>query len=260
MTKKKRVAIIASVCILLIAAVGLVCLQGKRYNHGNSGSPEAKMYAAKALNVVKSLDSGDYKDAIKDFTANAKEDIDPRQFGDEWLQIEKTWGPFKSCEILNAEDEYEERDVAYSVCITCRFEKGTMRTVVDFGPQKQISYVNFEGKPENPDETKMYADKAINVIKSFEARDYENLVRDYEPRLQKMCNPQQMVQGWSEVTKQFGQLNSYKITDSEDKYEHGLVHVVYMDCKFEKGKMYMVVGFDAQKKICSMCMSDKPQR
>ncbi|MCE5324396.1 DUF3887 domain-containing protein [bacterium] len=259
MTKKKGIAIISSAFFLLIAAVWLVVFQSNRYNHGDSGDPEAKMYAAKALNVIKSLDARDCNGAVKDFAASAKKNIDPQKFGNEWQEIEKIWGPFKKCDILNAEGKYEDRDIAYSVCITCRFAKGMLHTVVDFGPQKQISYVTFEGKPYDRDEAKNYTDKAINIITSLNSGDYKNAVRDFPSNERKQINPQQLGQGWSELEKKIGPLKSYKVTDAKDQNERGFTYAVYIECKFKKGKMYMVVGFDNQKQISRLSMSDRPQ-
>lgn len=165
MTKKK--ALIVSACCLIVLT-GLAFFRGTPGNHGNSGNPDAQLFAGQALNVVKSLQSGDCRNAMKDFDGGLTwiasptspiycgTDSNPRprprvaaeQLSVHWSDLIRARGQCREYFVTHAEDNYDDRSCIYTVYVTCKFERGTLYAVVKFGPQKKISDFRMWDKPQ----------------------------------------------------------------------------------------------------------------
>lgn len=144
--KTKRVLIIVS-SVLLIAVIGLLGFRGTPGNGGDSGNPDAQLFADRALNVFASLKNGDFENATRDFNKQFKAVADP-MLKQEWSKGLAVCGPLKEYVITHAEDDNESSHSIYCVYVTCRFEKGKLYGVVKFDPQKTISQFSVYGRPQ----------------------------------------------------------------------------------------------------------------
>ncbi|MCX6345386.1 MAG: hypothetical protein NT018_10010 [Armatimonadetes bacterium] len=136
----KKTMLIVSVSILLIVVIGLVFFHSKP-----SADPQ---FANPALNVIDSLNAGNAQNAVRDFNARAKAQINPELLAQQWSKAISLLGPLKSRVITRAKGQSDGVNI-YSVYFTCTFEKGPpLYGVIKFDRQKQINVFKLDGKPQ----------------------------------------------------------------------------------------------------------------
>ena len=135
-------ALIVSVSVLLIVVVGLI------FFHSKLG-PDPQ-FVNPALNVINSLNVGDYQKATRDFTPALKARMTNEWLSPKWSQAIAMYGPLKECvvtRVTRGESESGPNSI-YGVYITYKFERGPLYGIVKFDRQKQISQFSIWGLPQ----------------------------------------------------------------------------------------------------------------
>jgi len=125
----KKTMLIVSVSILLIVVMGVI------YLHNTSHS---QMLAKRALNVIDSLQAGNYQQATRDFDLRAAS-IFGRQLPTLWPTVMAKAGALKSHTVTRVDGN--------KVYITCIFEKGNLYGVVEFDDTNKIVNFSMYGHP-----------------------------------------------------------------------------------------------------------------
>lgn len=100
--------------------------------------------------------------------------------------------------------------------------------------------------------SRVLADRALNVIDSLQAGDYQKATRDFAVEALPIFRGKLPVQ-WPTVIAKVGSLKARNVT----RVDRNAVHIT---CTFERATLYAVVDFDIQKNINGFTLSSKPQR
>ena len=134
--------LIVSVSVLLVVVVWLVFFRSKL-------GPDPQ-FVNPALNVINSLNVGDYQNATRDFTPALKARMTDEWLSPKWSQAIAMYGPLKECAVTRVTRGESESGLnnIYGVYITCTFERGPLYGIVKFDRQKQISQFDVYGSPQ----------------------------------------------------------------------------------------------------------------
>lgn len=135
MNQKKMLVI--SVSVLSVVVIGLLFLR----------NCNSRIFEGRALNVIESLQAGDFQKATNDFNSTSKAQMTPEQLGQAWSKTIAMFGPLREHTITYAGPETDARYIC-GVYITCKFEKGNLYGVVKFDSAKQIDMFALFGKPQ----------------------------------------------------------------------------------------------------------------
>jgi hypothetical protein len=128
----RKYVIIATVCVILITAVGLAVRT-------------TNSLPSKARNIFASLQAGDCERATKDFSAVLKAKMPAQQFGKDWSQMVTEEGSFKELIIT---DEFKGSSARAYVRFTLRFERGVKYGAVALDRSGKIDMFALCGRSE----------------------------------------------------------------------------------------------------------------
>lgn len=128
----KTNALILCGAVLLIVVVGLIVF------HRSTNAPGSGILADRALNVIDSLQAGDYRKATRDF-ADQVAPIFGQRLPALWPSVAAKVGPLKARAVTRAEGS--------KVYVTCTFERATLWCVVEFDAANKIINFSMYGHP-----------------------------------------------------------------------------------------------------------------
>ena len=129
----KKYVLIVSVSVLLVVVITLVFLHSRR-----------NPYADRAQNMIESLKTGDYQNAVADFNPPLKYVVSSQTMGQQWSRLIAKYGPLKQYSIagMRAENNPYKTD-KYGLYIICKFERGTKVLVLKFDRNKQVNFLDI---------------------------------------------------------------------------------------------------------------------
>ncbi len=131
---KKNVLIVISAVIALVAVIGLIVFHGST----NATTPGNQILADRALNVIDSLEAGNYQQATRDFSSRAVP-LFSQKFPAMWPAVTAKAGKLKARALARVEGN--------TVYITCTYENGDLWAKVEFDSTNQITNFSMYGHP-----------------------------------------------------------------------------------------------------------------
>lgn len=90
---------------------------------------------------------------------------------------------------------------------------------------------------------------AEGIVDSMAKSDFTAATADFDATMKSKLSSSKLNQGWTQMTKMFGQFKAR--TSSRETTEQGF-KVVYVTCQFEKGNLDAKVAFDSKKKVAGL--------
>jgi len=129
-----KIYVIVAILLLLVVLILSVVFRKK----GTNPNTDLKNPEGRTLNVLKSLQAGNYENALKDFEASYKAKMSPQEFGQGWSALIAAYGPIKGFSIDRVENLHGIENTQ-GVYFTCNFEKGTRSGVIVYNRSDKIN-------------------------------------------------------------------------------------------------------------------------
>ncbi|MCX6345389.1 MAG: hypothetical protein NT018_10025 [Armatimonadetes bacterium] len=134
----KKTMLIVSVSILLIVVIGLIAFHSSTNAPNSTSTPGSGILTDQALNVIDSMQAGNYQQATRDFDSRIAPTFS-QQLTALWPTVTAKAGALKSRTVTRVDGN--------KVYITCIFEKGNLYGVVEFGSTNKIVNFSMYGQP-----------------------------------------------------------------------------------------------------------------
>jgi len=247
----KRSVLIVSACILLIVVIGLV------FFHGRSDS----VIVSRALNVIDSLQAGNYQAALKDFHSGVGS---ANVLGQEWAKAVAMFGPLRSRTVIGTRvtNNAGGKGVPGKIVeLSLVFERGTLYGHIPFDPGDYIVDLRIDRHPADSDSQSdsVLVSRALNVIDSMQAGKYQEAEKDFYSIVKAKVSPENLGQLWTKTVTKFGPLKSRTVTGTyimNNVKGNGVIPGVYkaveLDLVFERGTLHGHIPFDPNKEITGL--------
>lgn len=247
----KKNLLIISTCLMLIVVIALIV------HHVRADSS----IEGRALNVINSMQAGNYEAALKDFHVGAGS---PAALGEQWKKTVALFGPMKQCTVTGTHATNTAGGKAVpgkTVELSLVFEKGTLYGHFPFDSGNQIVDLKLDSRPpdSDPQSDSVLVSRALNVIDSIQAGKYQDAQKDFTASMKTRMSAEVLGQVWTKMVAKNGQLKSrtaaapYVLNGGTGQSAvPGAFKAVELTLVFEKGTLHGPVQFNPKQEVCGM--------
>jgi hypothetical protein len=164
-----------------------------------------------------------------------------------WREMKEQLGSFQQIITVTSVEERGH----YVVDLKCRFEAGVRVLRVGFSPDKRIESLWL--LPPNDHPTGEVRRMAREVVRLLVKGDYAGIAEKFDGAMRVKFPPEQIRQVWESATLPVGSFRQIAETRSQDG------DVVDIRSRFDRGSVYVRVGFDERGKIRALWIQSAPR-